>query len=52
MNELWILVPSIVGLIIIWIIYGYPIYAMLKQEKISLRKKEIELKLSEKESGK
>jgi len=33
------------SMFILWIIYGYPIYAMLKSKKMSLRKKEIELKL-------
>lgn len=48
MNNLWfVLIPVITGLGILWIIYGYPIYAMLKRDKIELKKKEIELRILE-----
>lgn len=30
-------------IIVLWILFGYPIYALLKKEEIDLRLKEIEL---------
>lgn len=50
MNEEMILSFGLGGLIfissmIIWICYGYPIYALLKCEKIELKKKQIELEI-------
>lgn len=31
--------------VVLWILYGYPVWAMLKHEKIELKKKQIELEI-------